>query len=75
VAEAIGVFMKKTKGFTVKEQKPGHITITCDISGKPFSRSNEKGMFCGNGKNECPCEQNSMTKEEFEKILGDWGVF
>ena len=54
---------KASKGYTVKETAPGHLSITCDQSGKEYTRSNKLGMFCD--AKPCICEQES---KKFEKV-------
>jgi hypothetical protein len=51
-------------GYTIKETAPGHLTATCNISGKPYIRANHLGMFCAEN---CECEVKS--KEAHEKLL------
>lgn len=48
----------------VGETKPGHITLTCQESGKPLTRSNHYGMFCD--ADVCTCEVKS--KALFEQL-------
>ena len=51
-------------GINVEEKAPGHITITCENSGLPLTRSNQYGMFCD--AEICTCEVKS--KELFEQL-------
>lgn len=58
----------------VNEPKPGHVGLTCKISGKPITRTNQYGMFCSDP--ECQCEKESMNQyaglksilEQFKKF-------
>jgi len=50
---------KASKGYKVTETVPGHINITCETSGRPYTRSNKLGMFCDAAI--CECEQKSQN--------------
>ena len=52
----------------VVETSPGHLEITCEISQRPFVRSNENGMFCD--AEVCVCEQQSqqVSGELWERL-------
>lgn len=50
-----------TIGYKVTETAPGHVNITCEQSGRPFTRTTEHGMFCDS--EECVCEQKSQELE------------
>ena len=54
---------KVSKGYSVKETAPGHLSITCDQSGRSYTRSNHLCMFCDAAV--CECEQES---KKFEKV-------
>lgn len=62
-------------GFKVRETAPGHVNITCERSGRPFTRTTPQGMFCD--AEECACEQESREIEsspehaQLEKLV-DW---
>lgn len=53
----------------IVETNPGHLEITCDISQRPFVRSNENGMFCD--AKICVCEQQSVQVSE--ELWGNFG--
>jgi hypothetical protein len=59
----------------VEETAPGHINITCERSGLPFTRTTPQGMFCD--AEQCECEQESQAFEaspehaQLEKLI-DW---
>jgi len=44
-----------------EDVSPGHVMITCEQSGRPFTRTTEQGMFCDAA--ECVCEQQSREAE------------
>lgn len=50
-----------TIGIKIREPAPGHVEITCERSGRPFTRTTEHGMFCDAA--ECECEQKSREIE------------
>ena len=50
-----------TIGYKVTETAPGHVNITCERSGRPFTRTTEHGMFCD--ATECACEKESKAIE------------
>lgn len=61
----------------VTESKPGELGITCELSGRPITRSNEFGMFCDSDV--CQCEQESMKvassfRDMIKQITTDLGV-
>jgi len=58
--------MTKHNGYIVKETQPGHLDITCEVSGKPFIKANKHGMFCGD---DCECEK------KFKEVFGFFDLF
>ena len=44
--------------YDIIETVPGHVNITCKVSGRPYTRSNKLGMFCD--ATNCECEQGSQ---------------
>lgn len=73
-------------GINIVETKPGHISLSCQDSGRPLTRSNDYGMFCD--AEVCACEVRSMEMsqrlgigprgegvvEAMERLLGPLGV-
>jgi len=51
--------------YTVNETTPGHFNISCNISGRPYTRSNKMGMFCDAA--DCACERRSLEMASFFK--------
>lgn len=49
------------------ESKPGHIEVTCEISGKPITSTNAYGMHC-----EDKCYLKTLD-EDIEKLEGFLG--
>lgn len=56
-----------------EEVSPGLVTITCERSGLPITRTTEQGMFCD--AEQCVCEQESQAFEaspehaQIEKLI------
>lgn len=57
---------RKTVGYTVHETEPGCINITCDRSGRPFTRSTALGMFCDQP---CECERLAKAAPSQKEVL------
>jgi hypothetical protein len=45
----------------VTENKPGHINLSCETSGRPLTRTNEFGMFCDAEICQCEVESKKMS--------------
>jgi hypothetical protein len=46
----------------IREQSPGHLEIRCAKSQRPYTRTNELGMFCD--AQPCQCEIESQSANE-----------
>ena len=56
---------KSPSGYTVQEIKPGHITITNDRCGKPYTRTTPMGMYCSDK----PCACEDKDREQFSTLM------
>lgn len=46
-----------SKGYNVEDHGGGNISIRCDVSNLPYTRTTELGMFCDRPEG-CICEEN-----------------
>lgn len=53
----------------IKETGPGHIEISCNLSGLPYTRTSNMGMFCD--ATNCVCEKRSREMASFFKDIVD----
>ena len=55
-------------GYKVKDLGNGNISVTCDLSGLPFTRTTMLGMFCDD-PNGCSCEAQANEMESPEDLI------
>lgn len=66
---------KKRAAIRVEETSPGCISITCERSGLPLTRTNEHGMFCDAKPCQCETDSKAVMKslasllESFKRIM------
>jgi hypothetical protein len=44
----------------ISENSPGDINLSCEVSGRPLTKSNEFGMFCDAEVCTCEIESNKV---------------
>jgi hypothetical protein len=56
----------------VKETAPGCIDISCEVSGRPLTRTTQDGMFCD--AKECQCEiESKMVAQDLRAMIKMFG--
>lgn len=47
----------------VDEPSPGNVWVSCEVSKRPFTRTNEFGMFCDAEVCQCEIESRKVSQD------------